>query len=65
MRPAFLQRQGAAMRCTAAMTEGTDVITTTLGELIEVAREVSETEAEFVVLVVSLLTRTLPVAEAA
>ena len=53
------------MRYTGAMTEGTDVITTTLGELIEVAREVSETEAEFVVLLMSLLTRTLPVAEAA
>ena len=42
MRPALLQRQGAAMRYTGAMTEGTDVITTTLGELIEVARAVSE-----------------------
>ena len=53
------------MQCTGAVTEGTDVITTTLGELIEVAREVSETEAEFVVLLVSLLIRILPVAEAA
>jgi hypothetical protein len=36
------------------MTAGTDVITATLGELIEVAVRWSAVEAEFAVLVVSL-----------